>query len=278
MIGFSLESLATDCPPINRTGAGRCLVPVLFAQEPRGEALSESHLETGIMSYDQKTAEPITPTEYRAFQEAYDFFNAELFGSSLPCVLVTLQRHARARGYFSPERFTGRTENAAAHELALNPDSFTGRTDEEILSTLAHEMAHVWQQTYGKPPSRSYHDREWAAQMNEIGLQPTNTGAPGGKETGQSITHHILPGGRFAMAYAILKATGFRLHWQSAPQGERVKAKLASKTKFTCPGCGQNAWAKPEALLICGECREDAGGHILMLAGGVGAGPHCQLT
>jgi hypothetical protein len=71
-------------------------------------------------------------------QEAYDFFNAELFSGSLPHVLVTLQRHAKAQGYFSPDRFTARTEKAAAHELAMNPDSFTGRTDEEILSTLAH--------------------------------------------------------------------------------------------------------------------------------------------
>ena len=40
-------------------------------------------------------AEAITPAEYRAFQEPYDFFNAELFGGSLPHVLVTLQRHAK---------------------------------------------------------------------------------------------------------------------------------------------------------------------------------------
>ena len=108
---------------------------------------------------------PITPAEYGAFQKAYDFFNAELFGGTLPHVLVTLQRHAKARGYFSPKRFTGRTETAAAHELAMNPDSFTGRTDELILSTLTHEMAHVWQQTHGKPPTRCYHDRQWAAKM-----------------------------------------------------------------------------------------------------------------
>ena len=35
-------------------------------------------------------AEPITPAQYRAFQEADDFFNAELFAGSLPHVLVTL--------------------------------------------------------------------------------------------------------------------------------------------------------------------------------------------
>ena len=51
----------------------------------------------------------ITRTEYQGFQEAYDFFNRALF-SSLPQVLVTLQRHARTYGYFSPERFNGRID------------------------------------------------------------------------------------------------------------------------------------------------------------------------
>jgi hypothetical protein len=121
------------------------------------------------MKKDTEKVETITQAEYRAFQEAYDFFNAELFGGSLPHVLVTLQRHAKARGYFSPDRFKGRNEDTAVHELAMNPACFTGRSDEEILSALAHEMAHVWQQSQGKPPRRSYHDRQWAARMKEIG-------------------------------------------------------------------------------------------------------------
>lgn len=208
----------------------------------------------------------ITPVAYGAFQKAYDFFNAHLYDGSLPHVLVTLQRHAKAKGYFSPERFTGRTEATAAHELALNPDSFNERDDEAILSTLAHEMAHVWQQTHGTPPRRSYHDRQWAAKMKEIGLQPTTTGEPGGKETGQSVTHYIIPGGRYAQAFAKLKAQGFELHWQSAPNGKQAKAKAASKTKFTCPACGQNAWAKPDAALICGDCYEGDEGRILIMA------------
>ena len=213
----------------------------------------------------QPRNETITEGQYRAFQQAYDFFNAELFGGTLSPVLVTLQRHAKARGYFSPERFTGRIDKAAAHELAMNPDTFTGRSDEDILSTLAHEMAHVWQQAHGKPPRRSYHDRQWAAKMKEIGLQPSTTAAPGGKETGQAVTHYILPGGPYAKAYARLKATGFQLHWQSAPQGEQAKAKKASKTKYTCPECGQNAWAKPGTLLICGDCYDDGEGDTCFL-------------
>jgi hypothetical protein len=205
----------------------------------------------------------VTLKEYQGFQRAYDFFNRELFAGSLPQVLVTLQRHANTRGYFSPERFKGRIDRQTVHELALNPDNFTGRTDALILSTLTHEMAHVWQETYGEPSRRGYHNRQWAGKMCEIGLQPTSTGEPGGKETGQSVTHYIIAEGRYAKAYAMLAATGFQLHWQSIPAvGSKKKS---SKRKFTCPDCGQNAWAKPDALLICGECFDEGEGDICFM-------------
>ena len=96
-----------------------------------------------------------------------------------------------------------------------------------ILSTLVHEMAHVWQQTYGKPPRKGYHDRQWAAKMLEVGLQPSTTGEPGGKETGQSMSHYILPGGRYAEAFAKLAARGFQLHWQSVPANPGKESKKA---------------------------------------------------
>jgi hypothetical protein len=224
-------------------------------------------IHTDMMTTNNSSNDAVTPAQYRAFQQAYDFFNEALFSRTLPQVMVTLQRKAKAKGYFSPERFVGRIDKSAVHELAMNPDCFTGRNDEGILSTLAHEMAHVWQHSQGKPTRRCYHDREWAAKMKEIGLHPSTTGQPGGKETGQSVTHYIVAGGRYARAYATLKARGFQLVWQSAPAGKQAKAKSSSKTKFTCPVCGQNAWAKPDAQLICGDCYEETGLEgVLMVA------------
>jgi len=44
-----------------------------------------------------------------------------------------------------------------------------------------------------------------------------------------------------------------------------ARAKKSSKTKFTCPDCGQNAWAKPGALLICGECFDEGEGDICFM-------------
>ena len=59
-----------------------------------------------------------------------------------------------------------------------------------------HEMVHVWQHAHGKPGARGYHNKEWAAKMKAIGLQPSSTGMVGGKETGQRMMDYIIPGGR----------------------------------------------------------------------------------
>jgi hypothetical protein len=81
------------------------------------------------------------------------------------------------------------------------------------------------------------------------------------------MSHYILPDGRYAETFAKLAARGFQLHWQSAPANEQGRAKRASKSKFSCPDCGQNAWAKPGALLICGVCYNGSEeGNRLMLS------------
>lgn len=211
----------------------------------------------------------ITAQHYAGLQKAYDFFNGELFGGSLPQLLITLQRKGRSYGYFSAKRFVGREEGEQApadgtHELALNPDKFQGRTDTDILSTLVHEQCHVWQEEHGTASRRGHHNREWGAKMKEIGLYPSNTGQPGGRETGQQMTHYIIAGARFERACAKLLATGYKLEWQSLSVQGAARSKDASKTKFTCPDCQQNAWAKPDARLVCGACLDDTGDTVLM--------------
>lgn len=213
-------------------------------------------------------AKKLTTTEYAGFQHAYDYYNQRLFANTLPEVLVTLQRAANTYGYFHARKFEDRTPGSgvAVHELALNPDGFGTRTDKEILSTLVHEMVHVWQQEHGKPPRKCYHDREWSNKMKAVGLQPSHTGAPGGKETGAKMTHYIMTDGMFNRVTDQLLASGFRLNWESRPDASGAAKKRASKTKFSCPECAQNVWAKPDAQVICGECYEEDESIITMLA------------
>jgi hypothetical protein len=78
----------------------------------------------------------------------------------------------------------------------------------------------------------------------------------GGKETGQKVSRYVIEDGPFPKAVAKPEGTGFKLRWQSRPSGEDEirKKKAASKTKYSCPSCGTNAWGKPDTALICGEC------------------------
>lgn len=193
----------------------------------------------------------ITDSEYLTLSEAYRVFNEALFEGNLPEVLITLQRKGRTRGYFSPDRFENRRSDDVASELALNPDRFQDRTDKEILSTLVHEQVHVWQHALGKPSRNGYHNREWADKMISIGLIPSDTGQPGGRQTGSRVTHYIQPGGPFETVCDALLADGLKLQWASKG---RERAAPQSKVRYTCPLCELNLWGRPEAPCICGAC------------------------
>lgn len=217
----------------------------------------------------------LNPTHdaYAELQKAYDHFNRELFDNKLPNCLITLQREKNTLGYFSTKRFVSR-QGDLTDEIAMNPAWFAVRSVREVLSTLAHEQSHQFQQIYGKPGRGRYHNAEWADLMEEIGLMPSDTGEPGGKRTGDRMTHYIIEGGRFDKACDELLTDDFMISWldrfpvkldnvdvgltslMAAP-----KEKNASNRKKFSHDCigGEivNAWGKPGLKLICGECGAD---------------------
>lgn len=220
------------------------------------------------MNDQTRTNTPSKPTKetYDAFQQAYDVINRSLFKSELPNCLITLQRRKRTYGYFSADRF-GREDGHATDEIAINPAHFCDRPVKEILATLAHEMVHLWQHHFGKTGRGRYHNKQWAEKMKAIGLQPTDTGDEGGKETGDKIHHLIMPDGRFDRSMNKLLARGFSIAWMEKPHtdpaassengGElaETKNKSGKRIKYVCTNeeCNQKAWAKHEAKLVCGH-------------------------
>ncbi len=95
----------------------------------------------------------------------------------------------------------------------MNPAFFAVVPVMGTLSTIAHEMAHLWQQHFGDPGRRGYHNKEWGRKMKEIGLMPSNTGKPGGRQTGEQMTHYIIEGGRFEVSAKKLLAGEFGITW-----------------------------------------------------------------
>jgi ribosomal protein S27AE len=174
-------------------------------------------------------------------------------------------------GYFCRQRFINR-DGQRTDEIALNPSHFAQRTDIGVLSTLAHEMAHLSQFHFGKSRRAGYHCRQWADRMITIGLSPSDTGRPGGRQTGYQMTHYVIEGGRFDVLTQQMVTSGFRLSWHDADHAVSgsgpVRAPQAPsdddgshRWKFTCPRCGFNAWAKPNGRVDCGYC------HIAMPRG-----------
>lgn len=199
---------------------------------------------------------------YNNLMKAYKHFNRTLFDNRLPECLIVLHRKRGARGYFWADQWVERKgqKKKTAHEIALNPQTFRGRKINCILSTLVHEMCHLEQEVFGKPSRNAYHNKEWAEMMLRVGLIPSDTGKPGGKMTGQRVTHYTEKGGKFEKSCRTLtKQKGFDLPYEARDYGTTkvAKKKRESKTKYTCPECGQNVWAKPEANLMCGECKVD---------------------
>lgn len=209
---------------------------------------------------------------YDDIRAAFDHLNGALFAGELPVPLLTLRGVRGSKGHFAPDRYTPHGgEGATVPEIALNPETFTGRTVAEILSTLVHEMCHLWDDCYGAPGAAPYHSKSWGARMLACGLQPV-TSAGAEVTCGPSLTHIIPEDARGDAFRAALASLPRAVHlWADAyaadPEGrsvpahvtkrreqkaKRASAQRASKTKFTCPGCGMAAWAKPTASLACG--------------------------
>ncbi|AIY44229.1 zinc metalloproteinase Mpr protein (plasmid) [Collimonas arenae] len=227
------------------------------------------------------------PTEeiYTELRKAYKFFNERLFDNQLPGCMFTLQRKQNTFGFYSKSRFVRRDASGKADEIALNPAFFAFRSVEKTLSTLVHEMVHQWQKNFGKPTRSGYHNKEWAAKMESVGLMPSHTGEPGGRRVGQQMTHYIIDAGPFQTVCAAPELA-VMISWvdvaakkvpasltavQAQGEGGDDPPNLAAltelglstvepgtekkvKIKYTCPACEVNVWGKPELHIRCGDC------------------------
>jgi hypothetical protein len=179
-----------------------------------------------------------TDTQYAAMNEAYAYFNSRLFDGTLPYCLITMQRKGVSYGYFAGERFGTADGIMVTDEIALNPSHFKHRTTSKVLSTLVHEMTHLWQHHFGKVSRGGYHSKEWAVKNARDRIDIVGYGQPSGKETGQKMTHYIEEGGRFSLHCAALLDGDFRVPYVELwNEAKMTKTKAKNKTKFVCESC-----------------------------------------
>lgn len=203
------------------------------------------------------TIKPTTEL-YANLQKAFDQLNVGLFAGELPQVIITLQRKKNVLGYYCHNRFGDANKNRL-DEIALNPQYTNFRDPMETISTLAHEMVHLWQHHFGKPTPSNHHNAEWGRKMMDIGLPPRPC-KPGGKTTGNKVTHSIDPDGMFAsIAPAVLSACdSLQGIGDIAPEGPKPVRKSGSYKKYECPCCFSIVRARTGMSISC-----DLNGHDL---------------
>jgi SprT-like family len=196
-----------------------------------------------------------TKAQFSAVQNIYDYFNKAMFEGKLNNCLLNFSRMSKSYGFFAPNRWGVLESKEMVHEISLNPDHLT-RDPKAVISTLVHEMVHLWQQDFGKP-SAGYHNKEWAQKMKVVGLYPSSTGAEGGKETGKNCSHYIIEGGLYDVLYNEMPKD-YLYPLVASPFEKAAQAKKASKnkTKYACPSCQTNIWGKPNLKVTCSDCDE----------------------
>jgi hypothetical protein len=210
-----------------------------------------------VVSYAPKPVGTPTAQQFAAFEVVFDHFNSELFGATLPPVMLAFAKKPKSIGYYRHNAWRRPGEEAGSvSEIALCPDGLT-REERAVASTIVHEMVHHWQCVEGKPSRRGYHNAEWANRMEALGLMPSNTGEPDGRRTGQRMTHYVIAKGAFERAFEKLDRTVLLPFIAGSPSPTSKPAPTTtdpSKTKFTCPCCGDIARGKPTLMIACRKC------------------------
>jgi hypothetical protein len=221
------------------------------------ESENRPAMACGSVSYDPEPDLKPTNAQYKAFQAAFDHFNRELFDGELPTVMLTFSRKSRAKGFFAPDRWEDAEAGSKVSEIALNPDLFNSRTARDTASTIVHEMVHLWQDVFGNPSRRGYHNKQWADRMEQVGLMPSSTGEHGGKRVGQSVTHYMIDRGRFDRAFSKLAAASL-LPFTSGDGRVLGKpgqpGKNRNKVAYVCRSCLDKVWGRPGLGILCKPC------------------------
>lgn len=179
---------------------------------------------------------------------AYEIFNQELFDGELPPVMLQLRSKPNCYGYFQPNKWKNR-DGELIDVIALDSRTAIDRPLEELLSTLVHEMAHafVFHCTNSRTSSGG-HGAKWRAEMERVGLPPIRIGLKW-----KHATHRIAADGLFHAVFLQHREQLQELPWRECSVNA-TRGAGRDRTRFQCPSCSGNAWARPSAQLLCGTC------------------------
>ena len=205
----------------------------------------------------------------RNLQALYNELNAGLFSGQLPQVIIRLL-NKKSKGSYKPAVFAEVANGSEKlDQITVNPIYF--EDIRVVAAWMAHNMVHHWQQHFGndKPSRITYHNAEFAKKLESIGFEIIGSG--------QDLDQKPIDGGAFDRVFSRSEVV---INWKSTevegadadgqapaqpasnstPTSQPVASTPAAsrsrgkgRSKYTCPVCNLNAWAKPGVnSLYCG--------------------------
>lgn len=158
--------------------------------------------------------------------------------------------------------------------LGINP-KYLDREPQKILSTLTHELCHVYENEYIHIAKNGYHDKIWVNLMQDCGLEPVFL-----NKSKTAVNTKIKEGGvfeKFAQSFVEKNGKGYfniveyNREYATDILIQKLLAKDAradnadketkhynhNKTKYTCAYCDAHVWGKSGLFIVCGNCQHN---------------------
>lgn len=188
--------------------------------------------------------------------QAFNAINKHFYNGELEKPIITVKEGKKKNAYgwieTSKNWIQGKTER---YEINISCDYIGERTVAETISTLMHEMAHLYNiQNEIKDTSRAgiYHNTKFKETAEAHGLQISYN-----EHIGWSLTKLTPETEKWVDENINIK--GFSVYKLTKEKISKGKAKpKQSMRKLVCPCCGLIARVtKPNVKLLCIECNEE---------------------
>lgn len=205
-------------------------------------------------------------TLYTKFQTIIDMIEQEFFLSkgkkAFPKIVLALNNRCSSCvvAFVAPDYLFDKKDEEKVQYLAINP-KYMQRDISDIVSTLCHELCHVYEVAYIHIPRGGYHTKAWCDLMRECGLEPVFN-----NKSKTSVTHKIIEGGAFEEFCKKFDNDFFSIVEYSQDMSSSgseggadnadkpVKKYNRNKIKYVCPECDAHVWGKAGLNIYCNDC------------------------
>ena len=220
---------------------------------------------------------------YQKFQKAVDLIEEKFFTGkgkqSFPRYVLAINNKCKSVvcAFVQNNALFDKLNGDKIQYLGINP-RYLAQGNEHVLSTLCHELCHIYENAFIHIPRGGYHDKAWADLMKDCGLEPVYL-----NKSKTSVNEKIIEGGGFeafvkdfteeygdyfnVVEYSQTVAQGYKdrnpdsdADLSDAPAADNadkpVKVYNRNKTKYTCRCCGLTVWGKAGLDISCNDCME----------------------